>query len=255
MTKTINWRSGVIFSSVFLTAVLVSISALSVRSGDNTEVLMLRPPIQSDESAADRFGRFSSRVRSIDAQLGIATPKPPSAEDSTQLMLLKREITRLDAAVARIETKLDARAHEIPTEKASRYVGDTVENVIEELEEHRLEEQRRTIENFAQIGDSFETQSADIGWATDARDSIHRALHSSAPEGTHATQVECRATLCRLELWHEDTGNIGDFVRRFPSLVDHLMPRLAISQSGRDDGTVDMTIYLMRDGHTFEHFM
>jgi hypothetical protein len=69
--------------------------------------------------------------------------------------------------------------------------------------------------------------------------------------GSEMKSVDCRATLCRLQVTHTDTGTLKRFVEDFPSSVGSGLPRMTLQPMQNPDGTIDTVVYFAKDGSTF----
>lgn len=78
----------------------------------------------------------------------------------------------------------------------------------EEAKAHRLEFQDS-------LEAAFATESYDAGWAHGAEDQAEELVRASLPAGSAVRAVDCRQTLCRVELDHQDVQSHREFVGHF----------------------------------------
>ncbi len=78
----------------------------------------------------------------------------------------------------------------------------------EEAKAHRLELQDS-------LEATFTTQSYDAGWAHGAQERAEELVRVSLPAGSALRAVDCRETLCRVELDHQDVDSHREFVGHF----------------------------------------
>jgi hypothetical protein len=118
-----------------------------------------------------------------------------------------------------------------------------------EQDRHALEaESRQRIRAQAEVTErALQAESVDLRWSTDARRLILVAAGVLA--ATSVTDVECRATLCRMRVSHEDESARAAFERDFPPAVAELLPQLMVDSLETDGGPPGQVLYLGRDGH------
>jgi len=98
---------------------------------------------------------------------------------------------------------------------------------------------------------ALQAETADTGWSGEARDLIESAVAAQDLAGTSLDDVECRATLCRVEVTHKDRQAQAAFERQFIIAVVQLLPRATRQTVENDDGSSRTVLYLARDGHYF----
>jgi hypothetical protein len=61
--------------------------------------------------------------------------------------------------------------------------------------------------------------------------------------------VECRATLCRVEVTHKDRQARVVFEQQFILAVAELLPQVMMQTVESENGTSSTILYLVRDGY------
>lgn len=120
-------------------------------------------------------------------------------------------------------------------------------------EEARLvEEGERQVQAHLQsIEDTLYAEPVDPDWSFEAEELIRGVLAGKAFKGTSLFHVECRATLCQIEVGHDDSGKREEFERHFQMEVASMLPRAAMRRIEDESGRPGTVIYLAREGHRF----
>ena len=102
----------------------------------------------------------------------------------------------------------------------------------------------------AHVERTFEQESSDSGWASDAQREVRENLSTLLPSTASVRGLDCRATLCRLEVdfpletdFREAMGRPGAMVRLWKG------PSLALIERDSARGSVTVIGYLVRQGH------
>jgi hypothetical protein len=112
--------------------------------------------------------------------------------------------------------------------------------------------QRQRERNSAKLRDYFQAEPADSAWSKPTTDLIENRF-ANAEELAHTPLLatECRSTLCRIEVSHEDGGRQAEFESTLPMLLGGELPRTMMFAEEQPDGSIRQTVYLARDGHEF----
>jgi len=111
------------------------------------------------------------------------------------------------------------------------------------------------------IHDTMESQfgqeNTDPKWSRSADSEIRTKVNSRLPKESRFTSLECRTSMCRLEISHRDAQTYREFVNKTLSAADFQWPgpmNFAILRT-LPSGEVDAVAYLVRPGYsqpTFE---
>lgn len=104
-------------------------------------------------------------------------------------------------------------------------------------------------ERLATVDAAFQHEAIDPGWSLDASQTISNALEMAAATQTELRQVDCRTTLCFVEVEHVDAQAADDFALQFPMAVADALPQATYEYEETGDGGVTVRIYLARNGH------
>jgi hypothetical protein len=91
----------------------------------------------------------------------------------------------------------------------------------------------------------------DATWAAHAADTIDQAIGNNTLDGSILHDLECRSTLCRVEVTNQDPQARFAFELQFLIAVAQLLPRATLRTVENQDGSSSTVLYLARDGHDF----
>lgn len=128
------------------------------------------------------------------------------------------------------------------------------EQELREQEADMIEaENQRSLAHMAAGEAALQQESADDVWSSQAMDALGQALGSEEFSSTKVQDMECRTTLCWLEVEHRDKEQQMAFEQQFSFKVGQLLPRMMMHSEEQTDGTISVTIYLAREGHQLPH--
>jgi hypothetical protein len=117
-----------------------------------------------------------------------------------------------------------------------------------EREAFTVEQSRATTITRTQLLDaSLRMEAIDSGWSAEARGAIEQAL-AKALEGSWVQSIECRSTLCRLEVAHQDASGREAFEQHFDLQASGLLSGRMKSTEEHPDGSSRTVLYLFREG-------
>jgi hypothetical protein len=178
---------------------------------------------------------------------------------------LRQEVARLRDEVAVVQRRVDQlarRADEAKRPEVARGAAVPEGRLPGEprlsLARLEAERQRREAEHEnlilaqAEANEAaFQQETTETTWSGEAREVIARAVAAEELAGTSVQEVECRATLCRVEVTHIDQHARSVFARQFLVAVAPLLPQAMMQAVETKDGSVSTVLYLARDGHDF----
>ncbi|MGQ0443644.1 MAG: hypothetical protein ACT4O2_00590 [Beijerinckiaceae bacterium] len=113
-----------------------------------------------------------------------------------------------------------------------------------------IAEEQQQIQAYAQtIEASLEAEPVDSAWSGSTADRIREIFTGDELAGASLQDIDCRATLCRIEVQHRDEAKLREFQRLFPLRVSQVLPRLMMHRIENADGSVTTYLYLARQGH------
>jgi len=165
-----------------------------------------------------------------------------------ELKALRRELRAQQGEIARLSGALDKEAtarqseERDPSEEAELYPP----NRAEVAQQERL----------ARIESALSNEPVDPAWSVTAVEQISttvtQAIERLVPDEQRevlAFAADCRSTLCRLELSHQDADTLQLLAREVAHGLGWSNHGTARSET-LPDGSSTMVVYLSRDGHT-----
>lgn len=102
----------------------------------------------------------------------------------------------------------------------------------------------------AHVERTFERESSDSGWASDAQREVRENVSTHLPTTASVRTMDCRATLCRLEVDFPVEADFQETMGR-PGALSRLWKGPSMARIERDAtrGSVTIIGYLVRPGH------
>ncbi|MCG8419408.1 MAG: hypothetical protein MJE77_15865 [Proteobacteria bacterium] len=204
-----------------------------------------------------RFFFYAAGVAVVGAMVGLLlitrgeTPARSTAVTSDRAETLEpSEVQR--ASQTRSQSWRFRRARPRPVSTPESTGGDAVdgtraapgeEQLIEDARNRAAARQQSTERNF-------QAERVDGSWASNAEERISHALAEDSLGHTTMISSECRSTLCRVEVRHNDASSRSHFQLEFLRLVADALPRSAMHRGNEGDGETSV-VYLVRDGYRF----
>lgn len=128
----------------------------------------------------------------------------------------------LETRIARLERRdrPDPAREERPSD--ANVAGERAFPEPQDPEEARAQEQEEMAVRRALLEAQMRSEAVDRRWAAEAEDSIRSAFDGGELAGSTPTQLECRSTLCRLEVAHESSTDADKLMAELPVLVPSL---------------------------------
>lgn len=91
------------------------------------------------------------------------------------------------------------------------------------------------------------TQDIDMAWSSTAENQILRGFSERFPEGSNMVAVNCRTTLCRIQVVHDSQEAKEHFIEQFPDTIpwDHE----GFFYNTEDNGVVSSVAYITREAN------
>jgi hypothetical protein len=222
------WIVGALAASIM---VLINILSNGTDPAAETTTLETQAGINNitttiDSEAMRAITRLSASLR--DTQRGVS-------DLTAENQRLTRELHSVLNTVAALSGAGEAR---VQPETIAHFASEAAED------QDNANEQRMT-----ELDTVFANEVIDSVWSNDAAHQIEKVLSSSELNGSKVATVDCRSTLCRTEVTHEDPLAREIFEATFPARLGwtDFHGRMQQVEGPAGIGTV---VYLSRDGHT-----
>lgn len=239
---------------------IIAAAAAGGLAGGMVLFLFLGPlaPARSGDGAAAAMERHLAQLRRDAAALPADPNQDSDAETvaglQEQMEQLRGGLTWLEAALQDMRLQQE-RAHgtDLSFDESAEDEELAHGSGHDELDRQaRLERNRERLrQHFSNIETAFRAETVDQAWS----DAVGTKIHDSFAKGGELSQVtlsnvECRASRCRLEVWYDDEDDMDDAVSALTGAMVGETPRMAVSfeeEPGEAGGTA--IVYLARTGH------
>jgi hypothetical protein len=188
------------------------------------------------DGLAERFSNRSNAVR--------------NKYDDPSLLALRREVARLKAEVDTLRRDIDMLGERDRLATTEEDFSTDEEKPIEILEAEALAAQEESEWQVRQYMDSmedrFQREVNYAGWSIPAVELIEGELRRELFSETSLVSLECRSSLCRLEVQHDNTQASSAFSRDFPESVADMFSKFSIDYVDQGDGYSTMVVYLIQ---------
>ncbi|MCH9697566.1 MAG: hypothetical protein K0U68_05635 [Gammaproteobacteria bacterium] len=113
------------------------------------------------------------------------------------------------------------------------------------------EQQDKEFERIDIIKNAFQAEQTDTQWSMEITDSITSFFNSTNASGSVLSQVNCRTTLCIVEVEYENTSAMDEFDLDFQLHMASQLPQSNYATEQNDDGSLTVTMYMAREGYEF----
>jgi hypothetical protein len=179
----------------------------------------------------------------------------------SELATLNPTIQRLNLEVGVLKVKLAALSNQLSDgENSDSTSSDTSDHgdqasfkpeTAADMIALNKEELKKDDEHIDVIKNAFQTQDTDEQWSADVTESIAAVFADKSFSNTALSQVQCRSTLCVVEVEHGDSSAADEFDLEFQIQIGSKLPRTNYTSSQNDDGSVTVTMYMAREGYEF----
>jgi hypothetical protein len=162
---------------------------------------------------------------------------------STELRRLREEVSTLRTQVQQLAAV--ATPPVVSRDDATAAPPRTAED-LEAMTQARVQ---RDHEHMVTLDATVQTEAVDQRWSSHTAAWIAQVLTSQELAQTVVSDIECRTTVCRLEVEHADTQEADQFALIFPMHVGGVLPQMRYFHQQLTDGYIHTVIYLARQGH------
>jgi hypothetical protein len=189
--------------------------------------------LATDDIAALRAenSRMAAEVNTVRAALG-------------DIDALQRELRQLKEEVAALRASGVSVAVPGPASAMAGAAGD-LPLTREDMEVLAEEQDYKNDQRRQKVSAIYRAEPVDASWSNETTDLIMEAFDKTDPEGSTLASVDCRSSLCRVEV---DGGAVGPGLR-LSREVHKALPRMIYFHEPSQDGTRSTVIYMVREGY------
>lgn len=205
-----------------------------------------KPSIASDHSNSERVVKLSRDA------------------DDKDIRMLKNEISTIKADLAALRRELattrvhDSETHnlsDVPAESQAFELSEPVSTeretaaIAEEEAEIIREQVERRISGIEDLDAIFSSETTDSSWSTRMSNLIDNALYEKELADISVLGVQCKSTLCRVEVEHDSLEKADEFALWFDHYVSDPLHHVATDHIDGEDGYRVTIVYLAREGY------
>ncbi|WP_347989610.1 hypothetical protein [Methylomonas sp. AM2-LC] len=160
-----------------------------------------------------------------------------------QVTALSNDIVLLKAEILSLRTAMQAQNLASNTVVASSILSPSEEK--QRLSEQRAHEEERFNQQAQLLEIDFRKQRLDANWATRTKNLIKAALEEEQIVPADIIGLECRSSMCRLELAIDNRDELASKLTMLPIKIGSELPSILISQ--HNDNQSNTILYLSKD--------
>lgn len=168
---------------------------------------------------------------------------------------LQRRVSEMEKHLALMEKRLsgvDSDPSSLTTNLDQENIARSPLEMEAEMEALASEEKRRWNARMELVESNFVNESPDGNWSATMGEAITKAF---ADEGVSATQlldVDCRATMCRIQISRDTAPDAGpDFYLWLSEHVSKGFSQAVFQEDTDDKNQNGLVVYMVREGHDF----
>ncbi|KJV05024.1 hypothetical protein VZ94_21120 [Methylocucumis oryzae] len=165
-----------------------------------------------------------------------------------EIKRLQSSLTAMDDRLIRMEGLLAANTGTRVTEPAKT----EAKAATQKLSYAEIQQKNQALRQVAntKLSDSFASEEADKKWAANTIQLIQDKLAQSEKLAqVNIVNVDCKASLCRLEALVEEPSQLIGLEEELPFLLANELPRTQIFNEQQPDGSNRIEIFLARKGY------
>ncbi len=162
---------------------------------------------------------------------------------------LKENVAALGNEVSRLRAEILALRSDMQAQKAASNKTPVQEqpNAQQNLTEMHAKEDNRIKKQGEVLEAGFQQQTTDPIWSEKTKNLVHDALANDNVTSKDIVDVECRNSMCRVELAN-DANSEGLKIEEFPMKIGQELPHIMANQVKESDGSTTTVLYLSKDG-------
>lgn len=167
-----------------------------------------------------------------------------NSESERDYLALQSEVLLLRNEVSTLRNKVDEVASVLSERSTQDQVTETTDTIDPVDRAKRDSAGAKNLVKASNIEESFADQPRNTEWSKYASRTIRTAFDAEELSGALLSELDCRSTICRAVVQHDDPEKRSEFLERFPTttLVDTFAEiSTSFNKTGKDNTTI---IYL-----------
>jgi len=170
------------------------------------------------------------------------------------LKIIKFELNNLKQEIALLKNKkgvtnVQTQVQDNAIKNTIVHQDETETAEMNPIEMGKKQEDQRTKE-LDLVNNAFLAETSDPQWAPEATTLVSSFFESDAGAKIKLSDLECRKTLCKVEISKPDSAEANDnLMLNFPMHVSKALSQSSSYYTQNEDGTTRVTMYLVRNGY------
>jgi hypothetical protein len=160
------------------------------------------------------------------------------------LTALGKEVAQLRADLTKLRTELHTKQGQ-SADPAKVTIQDPVKEA-EVLAEMRKKDEEHQQQQGEALEVGFRQQTIDPNWSVNAKSLVQEALASDNIASKDIIGVECRTSMCRVELAN-GANSQAPRITQLPMKISEELPNILVNQTNESDGSTTTVLYLSKE--------
>ena len=191
----------------------------------------------------------------------------PSAPDYVNMTQYAKDQKRIIEALEQIQEKMQVLGAAQPTDLHTSDSEVMVQETIDKYWTHAFEvvhpnmenredpalrkkrEEEKTNTIVTRLEEQMVSEPYDDSWSVGTDKILREAIDQEKFANSAFAEIDCRSTLCRMDISHADFNSENLFLQEFFGDTGFTSMDVFYTREEYTDGSVDVTMYMSRDGH------
>ncbi len=166
---------------------------------------------------------------------------------------LSREVKELKAELKRLKIQMKFSHTDLVRLIENQQSGEyqlSESNANEEPLLDRVEQEDEQVEQrMAKMEENLAEEAIDSAWSSATIDQVEAAFDSSELVDAQIIDLDCRKTLCRIEIDVDDPFLASEYQLSLSLKVGHLLPQTSMAISQDEEGRSSAILFMAREGY------
>lgn len=175
------------------------------------------------------------------------------SRENDSVSTLRKEVQALKAEMNSLKLQNKSSHNELARRIDSQISGEYQESETNENEETTpdfVEQESIQSEQLMEVMEtSLAEEQVDVAWSSSALDQIQRAFNSNELNGVGIIDLDCRKTLCRIEMDIDDPFLAAEYQLWLSLKIGDILPQASMMVNQDEEGHSNATLFLAREGY------